>query len=148
MLLPLNIGLFAKARYPGTADGIQPFMSQASSVAIMLLLAGGIILQWDAMVSLIGTGGIFAIVIFLLISLVLGYFAGGSDGGTSSVLGLGTAQRNLAAALVVGGQNSSDNPNVLVTVMVAGLVGLVMLLPIAAEFGRRSESPTGGSSQH
>jgi predicted Na+-dependent transporter len=148
MLLPLVIGLFAKARYPGTADGLQPFMSQASTVAIMLLLAGGVILQWDAIVSLIGTGGIFAILIFLLISLALGYYSGGSDHGTRSVMGLGTAQRNLAAALVVGGQNFSDSPNVLVTVMVAGLVGLVMLLPIAAEFGKRSGSPASGSPQH
>jgi predicted Na+-dependent transporter len=140
MLLPLAIGLFIKARYIGMADGLQPFMAQASTVAIMLLLAGGIILQWDAIVSLIGTGGILAILLFLLISLALGYWAGGSDGGVRSVMGLGTAQRNLAAALVVGGQNFSDNPDVLVTVMVAGIVGLVVLLPIAAEFGRHSES--------
>ena len=140
MLLPLAVGLFVKARYPGTADGLQPSMSQASSIAIMLLLVGGIILQWDAIVSLIGTGGIFAILIFLLVSLALGYFAGGSDKGTRSVMGLGTAQRNLSAALVVGGQNFSDSPDVLVTVIVAGLVGLVVLLPIAAEFGKRSES--------
>jgi predicted Na+-dependent transporter len=140
MLLPLAIGLVVKARYPGTADGLQPFMSQGSSIAIMLLLVGGIILQWDAIVSLIGTGGIFAILIFLLISLGLGYLAGGSDKGTRSVMGLGTAQRNLSAALVVGGQNFSDSPNVLVTVIVAGLVGLAVLLPIAAEFGKRTES--------
>jgi predicted Na+-dependent transporter len=140
MLLPLAIGLFIKARYIGMADGLQPFMAQASTVAIMLLLAGGIILQWDAIVSLIGTGGILAILLFLLISLALGYWAGGSDGGIRSVMGLGTAQRNLAAALVVGGQNFSDNPDVLVTVMVAGIIGLVVLLPIAAEFGRHSES--------
>lgn len=148
MLLPLVIGLFVKARYAGTADGLQPLMSQASTVAIMLLLAGGVILQWDAIVSLIGTGGIFAILIFLLISLVLGYFAGGSEGGTRSVMGLGTAQRNLSAALVVGGQNFSDSPDVLVTVIVAGLVGLALLLPIAAEFGKRSGSPSSESSQH
>lgn len=140
MLLPLAIGLIVKARYPATADGLQPFMSQASTIAIMLLLAGGIILQWDAIVSMIGTGGIFAILIFLLISLALGYLAGGPDGDTRSVMGLGTAQRNLSAALVVAGQNFSDSPDVVVTVIVAGLVGLAVLLPAAAEFGKRSES--------
>jgi predicted Na+-dependent transporter len=148
MLLPLAIGLFMKARYSGTADGLQPLMSQASTFAIMLLLAGGIILQWDAIVSMIGTGGILAILLFLLISLSLGYFAGGSDGGTRSVMGLGTAQRNLSAALVVGGQNFSDNPDVLVTVIVAGLVGLAVLLPIAAEVGKRAEARGTGSPQH
>jgi ACR3 family arsenite transporter len=147
MLIPLAIGLFMKARWPDTANGLQPLMSSASSFAILLLLVGAIILQWESIVSLIGTGGILAIVIFLAISFVLGYFAGGSDPGTRSVMGLGTAQRNLSAALVVGAQNFSDSPNVLVTVIVAGLVGLVLLLPLAAELGKRatagSEAATG-----
>jgi ACR3 family arsenite transporter len=138
MLIPLAIGLFMKARWPDTANGLQPLMSSASSFAILLLLVGAIILQWESIVSLIGTGGIVAIVIFLAISFVLGYFAGGSDPGTRSVMGLGTAQRNLSAALVVGAQNFSDSPNVLVTVIVAGLVGLVLLLPLAAELGKRA----------
>jgi ACR3 family arsenite transporter len=138
MLIPLGIGLLMKARWPDTANGLQPLMSSASSFAILLLLVGAIILQWESIVSLIGTGGIVAIVIFLAISFVLGYFAGGSDPGTRSVMGLGTAQRNLSAALVVGAQNFSDSPNVLVTVIVAGLVGLVLLLPLAAELGKRA----------
>jgi ACR3 family arsenite transporter len=138
MLIPLGIGLFMRTRWPETADGLQPLMSSASSFAILLLLVGAIILQWESIVSLIGTGGIVAIVIFLAISFVLGYFAGGSDPGTRSVMGLGTAQRNLSAALVVGAQNFSDSPNVLVTVIVAGLIGLVLLLPLAAELGKRA----------
>jgi ACR3 family arsenite transporter len=138
MLIPLGIGLFMKARWSDTADDLQPLMSSASSFAILLLLVGAIILQWSSIVSLIGTGGIVAIVIFLAVSFVLGYFAGGSDPGTRSVMGLGTAQRNLSAALVVGVQNFSDSPNVLVTVIVAGLIGLVLLLPLAAELGKRS----------
>jgi hypothetical protein len=58
------------------------------------------------------------------------------------VLGLGTAQRNLSAALVVGAQNFSDKPDVLVTVIVAGLVGLVLLLPLAGELGKHTTSAT------
>lgn len=140
MLLPLAIGLFMNSRYSGTAKGLQPLMSQTSSVAIVLLLVGAIVLQWDSIVSLIGTGGIIAILIFLLVSLGLGYAVGGSDPGTRSVMGLGTAQRNVSAALVVGAQNFSDSPNVLVTVIVAAIVGLVLLLPSAAEFGKRMPS--------
>lgn len=140
MLLPLAIGLFMNSRYSGTAKGLQPLMSQTSSIAIVLLLVGAIVLQWDSIVSLIGTGGIIAILIFLLVSLGLGYAVGGSDPGTRSVMGLGTAQRNVSAALVVGAQNFSDSPNVLVTVIVAAIVGLVLLLPSAAEFGKRMPS--------
>ena len=53
-------------------------------------------------------------------------------------MGLGTAQRNISAALVVGAHNFSDSPNVLITVVVASLIGLVILLPICAELGKRA----------
>ena len=138
MLLPLGIGLFMKSRWPATAKELQGVMSSASSFAILLLLVGAIILQWSAIVSLIGTGGLVAIAIFLLVSLLLGYFAGGSDPATRSVMGLGTAQRNVSAAMVVGAQNFSDSPNVLITVIVGALIGLVLLMPIGAELGKRA----------
>ncbi len=146
MLLPLGIALFVKARWSEIADGLHPLMAQASSIGIVILIVGGVILQWDNIVSLIGTGGLIAIVIFLLVALVLGYFAGGSDAGTRSVMGLGTAQRNLSAAMVVAAQNFSDKPNVLLTVIVAGIIGLVLLMPIAGELGKRVSS-SGSSAE-
>ena len=146
MLLPLGIGLFMKSRWPATAKELQGLMSSASSFAILLLLVGAIILQWSAIVSLIGTGGLVAILIFLLVALALGYFAGGSDPATRSVMGLGTAQRNVSAALVVGAQNFSDSPNVLVTVIVGALIGLVLLMPIGAELGKRAAGDDAAAS--
>jgi hypothetical protein len=89
MLLPLGIALFVKARRSDIAEGLHPLMTHASSIGIVIV--GGVIPEWDNIVSLIGTGGLIAIVIFLL---VLEYVAGGSDAGTRSVKGLGTAQRN------------------------------------------------------
>jgi len=137
MLLPLAIGLFMKARWSSIADGLQPHMAQASSVALLFLLAGGIILQWSDIVGLVGTGGFIALALFFLISLVIGYFAGGSDPKMRSVMGLGTAQRNVSAAMVVGAQNFTDSPDVISTIIVGALVGLVILLPIAGELGKR-----------
>jgi BASS family bile acid:Na+ symporter len=140
MLLPLGIALVVKARWSDIADGLQPVMAQTSSISILLLLVGGVILSWDNIVSLIGTGGIIAIVIFLAVSLVVGYFAGGSDPAIRSVMGLGTAQRNLAAAMVVAAQNFSSTPTVTVTVVVAAMIGLVMLIPIGGELGKHVTS--------
>ena len=148
MLLPLAVGLFMKARWSSIADGLQPHMAQASSVALLILLVGGIILQWSDIVGLIGTGGFIALVLFFLISLVIGYFTGGSDPKMRSVMGLGTAQRNVAAAMVVGAQNFTDSPDVISTIIVGALVGLVILLPIAGELGKRmtgSETPVTSS---
>jgi predicted Na+-dependent transporter len=138
MLIPLAIGLFVRARYESTAESLQPHMAQTSTFAIALLLVGGLVLNFSAIVGVIGTGTILAILIFLVVALVLGYVLGGPEGGTRSVLGLGTAQRNLSAALVVAGQNFADDPNVLLMIMVAGLVGLVLLMVVGGELGKRS----------
>jgi len=55
---------------------------------------------------------------------------GGPAGDTRRVLGLGTAQRNIAAALVVSRQ-SFDDPNVVVMVVVVAIVGLLILMPLS-----------------
>ena len=56
---------------------------------------------------------------------------------TRGVLALGTSQRNIAAALVVGGQNFSD-PKVVVMVAVVAIVGLLVLMPLARVLAKRS----------
>jgi len=140
MLLPLAIGLLVRARYSSTAGGLQPQMSTASTLSILVLVVGGVVLQWGNIVSLIGTGGLVAIIALILVSLALGYAAGGRDPGIRSVMALGTAQRNLSAAMVVAAQNFSDKPNVLITVVVAGLIGLVLLIPLGGELGKRGRS--------
>ena len=140
MLIPLAIGLFVKARYESIAESLGPAMSQTSTVAMALLMVTGIILNWSSIVGFIGTGEILAILIFLIVAFLIGYFSGGSESGTRSVLGLGTAQRNLSASMVVAALNFSDDPDVLSFILVAGLVGLVVLMVIGGELGRRSQT--------
>ena len=142
MLLPLGIGLFMKWRYQKAADGLQPAMAQTSTVAIAILLVTGVIVNFTAILDIIGTGGFIAILLFLVGAFILGYFGAGRDAGVRSVLGLGTAQRNLSAAMVVAGQNFASDPDVLTFIIVAGIVGLLVLMPLAGELGRRSERPS------
>ena len=61
---------------------------------------------------------------------------------TRSVLGLGTAQRNIAAALVVANQ-SFDDPNVVVMVVVVAIVGLLTLMPLSRTLGQRAPAGSG-----
>jgi BASS family bile acid:Na+ symporter len=60
---------------------------------------------------------------------------GGPSADTRTVLGLGTAQRNIAAALVVGSQ-SFDDPNVVVMVVVVAIVGLLLLMPLSRRLAK------------
>ncbi len=141
MILPMAIGLFFKWRYEGVADTLEPLMGQISTFAIALMVVAGIIANWDSIVGLIGTRGIVAAAVLIVGGLAMGYLGGGSDAGKRSVLGLGTGQRNLSAALVVAGQNFSDDPDVLAFIIVAGMIGLIILMLGAGEFGRRVEVP-------
>ena len=66
----------------------------------------------------------------LAIGFGTGWFLGGPDVENRRVLALGTAQRNIAAALVVAGQSFSD-PKVVVMVVVVAIVGLLVLMPVS-----------------
>jgi BASS family bile acid:Na+ symporter len=97
----------------------------------------GLVLNFDSMIALVGTFGILAGIIFIVISLVVGYLLGGSDSDIRSVMGLGAAQRNIAAALVVAAQNFGTD--VVTYLMVMALISLIILMPAAGELGKRAK---------
>jgi BASS family bile acid:Na+ symporter len=71
--------------------------------------------------------------------MLIGLLLGGRNPEVRSVMGLGTAQRNVAAAIVVVAQNFSEG-NTLVFVLVAAILLLLILLPVAKRMGARSEA--------
>ena len=137
MLIPLAIGLFIKARYAGIAGALHPYMARASTIALILVIAAGLLANLNALLGVFRSGAIIPLLLFLALAFVFGYFLGGRDGSIRSVLGLGAAQRNLSAALVVTTANFAEDPDVILTVLVLGLVGLVTLIITANLLGRR-----------
>jgi BASS family bile acid:Na+ symporter len=75
----------------------------------------------------VGSGAIAAALLFVSLSFFGGYFLGGKDLRQKSVLGLGTGQRNVAAALAIATGNFTD-PKVVTMLLVATLFGLIPLL--------------------
>jgi predicted Na+-dependent transporter len=140
MLFPLLIGLLIKARYEGGAEALQPVMTQISNISLVLLLVLMLGLNIKNVVALFGTGAILATLLFIVISLLGGYLLGGPSTDTKQVLALGTGQRNLSAAFIIATGSFADQPNVLVYLAATGLVGMVVLFPIAGEFGKRQAS--------
>jgi predicted Na+-dependent transporter len=143
MLVPLLIGLFIKARYEGAAGEVEPVMAQISTISLALLLVLMLGLNISNVVALFGTGAIIATVLFIAISIAAGYLLGGPSTDTRQVLALGSGQRNLSAAFIIATGSFADQPNVLVFLAAAGLVGMFTLFPTAAEFGKRSEPAAG-----
>ena len=142
MLIPLAIGLLMKSHSPESAAHWQGVMNKISGLAILILLVLGLGLNASNILNLIGTGGILAILLFIVGSLVIGMVLGGSDPAVRSVIGLGTAQRNISAAIVVAAQNFTEG-NTLTFILVASILLLLVLLPTAKRLGARSPVPDG-----
>jgi predicted Na+-dependent transporter len=136
MLIPLAIGLLIKSHSPDVATEYQPVMNKVSSVSILVLLVVGLGLNIANIIDLIGSGGIVALLLFIVGSLLIGLVMGGRDPQVRSVLGLGTAQRNVSAAILVSAQNFSGT-NTLPFVLVAAILLLLILLPAAKRLGAR-----------
>jgi BASS family bile acid:Na+ symporter len=126
-----------KARLSGIADRIRGPLNRTSSLSLTVLIVLMLITNVRNVIGLFGTRGILASILFLVVGAAIGWFLGGASFEIKGVLALGTAQRNIAAALVVGGQNFKD-PNVLVMVVVVAVVGLLILMPLARVMGSRS----------
>jgi BASS family bile acid:Na+ symporter len=144
MLIPLAVGLFIKARYEDTAEKMLPTFASASNIAILVLIVAGVVLNFENMIALVGSKGLVAAAIFVVAALLVGYLLAGKDPSVKSVMGLGTAQRNISAALVVAAQNF--DADVITYVMVFSVVGFVLLFPIAGELGKRA-APVGAGEE-
>ena len=136
MLLPLGIGLFVKARHGRLSARVKPFLDRLSSISLVLLILLISIVNFDKVLQVFGTRGILAGLLFIVFGCLMGWLLGGPGDDTRRVLALGTGQRNIAAALVVGSQSFTDQ-GVTVMVVVVAIIGLVTLMPLAGMFGRR-----------
>jgi len=135
MLLPLGSALAVNAKRPDIAARVKPFFDKTSNLGLIALMALQTLLNVRSVVAVFGTGGILAGVVFLGVGVAVGWVLGGSTRETRSVMGLGRAQRNIAAALVVAGQSFED-PSVGVMVVVVAIVGLLTLMPLSRALGR------------
>ena len=140
MLLPLVIGLVAHQQFPAFPASLRRVLEKISNLSGLLVLVAIVVLNFKSVLSVFGTGAIFAALLFVALSSFTGWLLGGSDRVTRTTLGLATGLRNVAAALLVGGQNFKD-PKVNVMVIVTALVSLLVLLPAAGAVGRRAQQP-------
>ncbi len=136
MLLPLTAGLALKAYYEDMAVRVKPVLDWISNVSLILLVLLISAANIDKVLDVFGTRGILAGLLFIALGFAIGWVLGGPGNDTRRVLALGTAQRNIAAALVVGSQSFSD-PKVVVMVIVVAIVGLIILMPLSRALAKR-----------
>jgi bile acid:Na+ symporter, BASS family len=130
MLLPLAGALAVKARFADVAARTKPLLDRVSNLSLILLVLLITLANVNNVLAVFGTRGILGGLLFIALGFGLGWLLGGPGMDTRRVMALGTAQRNIAAALVVGSQSFSD-PKVVVMVVVVAIVSLLILMPLS-----------------
>lgn len=138
ILIPLALSLFIRARYPNVAASIQPMFAQASNLSLLILMVLMVVLNFNDVIGLLGTGGILASLILIILTTLGGYFLGRLGKANGWLQALGAGQRNIAAAMVVASTNFGNDE--IVMVVVFSLIGMVILIPLAMELGKRRSS--------
>jgi BASS family bile acid:Na+ symporter len=143
MLLPLVVGLVVDRLVPTWTRRLLPLLGGLSNIALVALLVSTVAANFDEILSVFGTGAIFAALLFIAGAFVIGYLLGMTGRGTRVELALGTAQRNIAAATVVATQSLGD-PDTIVMVVVTSIVSMAILFPLATALRKRVENDAGG----
>ena len=106
------------------------------NIALYVLVGATLIGYFPNMIAIVGTGAILVGLSFVAAAFGTGYLAGAGKDHLEDVGGLGTAQRNTAAGMIIAVQNFSSYPDVLVMLTLANTLGIVMLLFIAKALSR------------
>jgi BASS family bile acid:Na+ symporter len=144
MLIPLGIGLLVRARLPQLADAWVGPVGQASNVGLLLGITSALLVSWQDVIGAIGTWIFVGVAVVLVAGLVSGWLAGVGRPDDRVLLGLATAQRNIAAAIVVATTIGGD---VVVLTLVGALVIPIALIVLAGAVGKRvGTAAAGGAS--
>jgi BASS family bile acid:Na+ symporter len=135
MVLPLIVGLVFKARLGSFTQQLRFALSWVSNASLLLVLVLVVVLNLPGVLKVFGTGAIAACMLFTIMAGLAGLLSVGAGIATRKVMVLGTGFRNLAAALVVGEEDFKD-PQVTIMLVIAGLVGLFVLMPITLAWGK------------
>ena len=135
-LLPLGVGLLVDAWFEPLTERLLPIMNKASSVALLVVVVGDVSGQlrsdlgrvWHEAIRRAHRGRR---------PFAIGYFLGGPDIRKREGVGLGTAQRNIAAATVVATQTFGEADTV-VMVIVTSVASMCILFPVASALRRRA----------
>lgn len=137
LLLPLTIGHTLDSIMPQVAARLLPVASKTSSISLLILVATTVAINVSLFRNLLGTGAIVAAILLTAGGFSMGYLISSQGFNRRTVMGLGSGQRNIAAALVVASQDF-DDPKTLVMVVLFSVIDLMVLFPIALILRRQS----------
>src|SRR5262249_52812096 len=136
--LPLVAGMIVKNRSEKWSARLRPAFALVSNISMLLTVVLLIGLNFTAMLGTFGSGAVAVAMVFVALSTAAGFVLGGPEVKTRSGLGVGSGQRNVAAALLIATQNFPNEPGVVVMLLVSTFAGLIVLLLTARWCARQS----------
>jgi BASS family bile acid:Na+ symporter len=147
ILIPLGLALHLRSGREARVARLLPWLDRTSYGAFFAAFIGVMYVFFDQVTAVIGYGGLIAIIIFILAAFGLGYLFGGHEAGMRGVLAFGSAQRNLAVALVlpvldlvsqyfIPGYSAYD-ATILIMILTLGLAGLILLMLLGKKLAKQ-----------
>lgn len=140
MLLPLTLALILENLWPGLGNRLDSALGILTNISLVAVVGLTVAVNLPAILGVFGTGAISAAVLLLIGAFVMGYVSGAFGRDTRDEVGLNTAQRNYAAAIVVASE-TFGNPDVLATVVVVSVISMLILFPAAYLLKKYSPQP-------
>ena len=142
VLIPLAVGLIVKARYPEQATEWTTGLVKIANFALVIAIAAGIGVNWQAIVDLFGSWVLAASLLIIAIALGLGMLLGGKSAETRNTTGLVSGLRFGSLGLIIIGTQLGGNPDYLGPAIVFALLDLLVPMVLAIEIGRRHPAGT------
>jgi bile acid:Na+ symporter, BASS family len=137
ILTPLALGMVWRSWAPVSSVAYQPILAKIASVAAFMLIVLLLGVYFRDLLDLLGSGALAVAAVFIGTLFAVGYVLGGPQEQIRGVLGLGTAARNVGAALLPASQSFSE-PKIMVMLVASIIVMLIVLLPAARWLQRRA----------
>ncbi|HEX7331105.1 MAG TPA: bile acid:sodium symporter [Pyrinomonadaceae bacterium] len=145
LLVPIGVGMLLVQFVPGVAKKLQPLVGRLGNLALYALIVVTLVGYYPNLLDIVGKGAFLVGLAFVGAAFGLGYLAGLGKDHLEDIGGLGTAQRNTAAGVIIALENFS-NPNVLVMLTLANMLGIVLLLFIAKVLSRDNRVTVGSAN--
>jgi BASS family bile acid:Na+ symporter len=147
IIIPLFIAMYLRSGREEKVARLLPWLDRTSYGAFFATFIGVIFVFISQQNTIIGYGGLLAIILFVIIAFGIGHLLGGNAPHMRAVLSFGTAQRGLSVALVFPllsllayeiNRGSSDyDPTVLLMIVTLGIAGLIILMVLGKRLAKQ-----------
>jgi bile acid:Na+ symporter, BASS family len=144
VLPPLAAGLILRAYREQVAARLQTVFRVSSNATLALVIFFGLAANFSKVLQDGSVNTIVAGALLVLVSLAFGFILGGPHLDTRGVLALGTSQRNVSVAFLVGIESFRE-PKLVTTLAILALVASCIQLPAAFTIGTRVRLQGGNS---